>query len=169
MTPRNFVLSTISIFTLSMITSIDIDTRILFPLKQNEMTKIRNIISEVKIKPKNDIMYPDIFNCICQNKKWRYYIPYVKTTVQLLFKSRYPKGPTQSRVMEINWRNFDQLRIVIVHTEMWQLKLSTAEHIVFMLEYFWLFLYILWHSQFACRRCEVNCITQEESPRISLI
>ena len=26
-------------------------------------------IEEVKIKPKNDMMYQDIYNCICQNTK----------------------------------------------------------------------------------------------------
>ena len=35
------------------------------------LEKIKNI-QEVKIKPKNDVMYQDIYNCICQNtKKWR--------------------------------------------------------------------------------------------------
>ena len=29
---------------------------------------IKNI-KEVKIKPKNDMMYQDIYNCICQNTK----------------------------------------------------------------------------------------------------
>ena len=28
-----------------------------------------NNIQEVKIKPKNDMMYQDIYNCICQNTK----------------------------------------------------------------------------------------------------
>ena len=44
-------------------------------------------------------MYQDICNCICQNtKKWRYTVNYVKTTAQLLFKSRFPKvGPTCRR------------------------------------------------------------------------
>ena len=32
------------------------------------LEKIKNI-SEVKIKPKNDMMYQDIYNCICQNTK----------------------------------------------------------------------------------------------------
>ena len=47
------------------------------------------IIQEVRIKPKNIMMYQDIHNCICQNtkKKWRYTIHYVKPTDQLLFKS----------------------------------------------------------------------------------
>ena len=42
-----------------------------------------------KIKPKNYMMYQDIYNCICQNtKKWRYTIHYVKPIAQLLFKNR---------------------------------------------------------------------------------
>ena len=51
------------------------------------------------IKPKNDMMYQNIYNCICQNtKKWRYTIHYDKPTAQLLFKSRFPKdGPTCRR------------------------------------------------------------------------
>ena len=32
------------------------------------LEKIKNI-KEVKIKPKNDMMYQYIYNCICQNKK----------------------------------------------------------------------------------------------------
>ena len=52
------------------------------------LAKIKNIL-EVKLKPKNDMMYQDIYNCICQNaKKWRYTIYYVKSTAQLLFKNR---------------------------------------------------------------------------------
>ena len=31
------------------------------------LEKIKNIIQEVKIKPKNDMMYRGIYNCICQN------------------------------------------------------------------------------------------------------
>ena len=55
------------------------------------LEKIKNI-QEVKIKPKNDMMYQNIYNCICQNtKKWRYTIQYVKPTAQLLFKNRFPK------------------------------------------------------------------------------
>ena len=43
---------------------------------------IKNIY-EVKIKPKNDMQYQDIYNCICQNtKKWRYTIHNVKPTAQ---------------------------------------------------------------------------------------
>ena len=33
------------------------------------LEKIKKIIQEVKIKPKNDMMYQDIYNCICQNTK----------------------------------------------------------------------------------------------------
>ena len=38
-----------------------------------------------KVKPKNDLMYQDIYNCICQNtqKKLRYIIHYVKPTAQM--------------------------------------------------------------------------------------
>ena len=50
------------------------------------LAKIKNI-QEVKIKPKNNMMYQDIYNCICQNTKtWRYTIQYVKPTAQLVFK-----------------------------------------------------------------------------------
>ena len=38
----------------------DVSTRVL--------EKIKNI-SKVKIKPKNDMMYQDIYNCICQSTK----------------------------------------------------------------------------------------------------
>ena len=66
----------------------DVSTRVL--------EKMKNIY-EVKIKPKNDMMYQDIYNCICQ-KKWRYAIQYVKPTAQLVFKNRFPKvGPTCRR------------------------------------------------------------------------
>ena len=34
-----------------------------------ENEKIRNNIQEVKIRPKNDMMCQDIYNCICQNTK----------------------------------------------------------------------------------------------------
>ena len=41
------------------------------------LEKIKNI-QEVKIKQKHDMMYQDIYNCICQNtRKWRYTIQYV--------------------------------------------------------------------------------------------
>ena len=39
------------------------------------------------VKPKNDLMFQDIYNCICQNtKKIRFSTHYVKPTDQLLFK-----------------------------------------------------------------------------------
>ena len=45
-----------------------------------------------KVKPQNDLMYQDIYNCICQNtKKIRFIIHYVKPTAQLLFRIRFPK------------------------------------------------------------------------------
>ena len=52
-----------------------------------------------KGKAKNVMMYQDIYNYICQNtKKWRYTIQYVKTTAQLVFNNRFPKGwPTCMR------------------------------------------------------------------------
>ena len=41
--------------------------------------KIKNI-QEVKIKPKNDMMYQDIYNCICQNAKiMKTYYPVCQT------------------------------------------------------------------------------------------
>ena len=33
------------------------------------LERIKNIIKEVKIKPKNDMMYQDIYNCICKDTK----------------------------------------------------------------------------------------------------
>ena len=33
------------------------------------LEKIKNNIQEVNIEPKNDVMYQDIYNCICQNTK----------------------------------------------------------------------------------------------------
>ena len=51
-----------------------------------------------KDKAKNDMMYQDIYKCICQNtKKRRYTLHYVKPTAQLLFKNRFPKGGPRSR------------------------------------------------------------------------
>ena len=45
-----------------------------------------------KVKPKNDLIYQDIYNYICQNtKKIRFIIHYVKSTAQLLFKIRFQK------------------------------------------------------------------------------
>ena len=47
-----------------------------------------------KVKPKNDLMYQDIYNCICRNthrQKQRYIIHYVKPTAQLLFKFDFHK------------------------------------------------------------------------------
>ena len=43
------------------------------------LEKIRNIL-KVKIKSKNDMMYQDIYNCICQNtKKMKIYYPVCET------------------------------------------------------------------------------------------
>ena len=48
----------------------DVSTRVL--------EKIKNIYED---KTENDLMYQDIYNCICQNtKKIRYIIHYVKPT-----------------------------------------------------------------------------------------
>ena len=45
-----------------------------------------------KDKAKNDMMYQDIYSCICQNTtKWRYTIQYVKPTAQLMFKIDFQK------------------------------------------------------------------------------
>ena len=61
----------------------DVNTRVL--------EKINNVL-EVKIKPKIDMMYQDIYDCICKNtKKWRYTIKYVKPTAQLVFKIDFQK------------------------------------------------------------------------------
>ena len=57
-----------------------------------EYLKKERIFKKKKIKPKNDLMYQDIYNCICQNtKKWRYTIQYVKPTAQLVFKIDFQK------------------------------------------------------------------------------
>ena len=42
------------------------------------LEKIKNI-QEVKIKPQNDMMYQDIYNCICQNTKMKIYYPLCQT------------------------------------------------------------------------------------------
>ena len=70
------------------------------------LDKIKNILLEVNIKPKNDVMYQEIYNCICQNtKKLRNTIHYVKPTAQLLFKSRFPKGGPTCRKQVFNPRH----------------------------------------------------------------
>ena len=43
----------------------------------------------LRSKYKNDMMYQDIYNCICQNT--RYTIQYVKPTAQLVFKIDFQK------------------------------------------------------------------------------
>ena len=59
-----------------------------------------------KVKPKNDLMYQDIYNCICQNtKKIRFIIHYVKPTAQLLFRIRFPKGGPTCRRQVVNPRH----------------------------------------------------------------
>ena len=59
-----------------------------------------------KDKAKKDMMYQDIYNCICQNtKKWRYTIQYVKPTAQLVFKNRFPKGGPTCRRQVVNPRH----------------------------------------------------------------
>ena len=50
------------------------------------------------IKPKNDMMYQEIYTCICQNtRKWRYTIHYVKPTAQLSFKIDFQKVDQHAR------------------------------------------------------------------------
>ena len=59
-----------------------------------------------KAKAKNDMMYQDIYNCICQNtKKEIYTIHYVTPTAQLLFKNRFPKGGPTCRRQVVNPRH----------------------------------------------------------------
>ena len=59
-----------------------------------------------RVKPKNDMMYHDIYNCICQNtKKLRFIIHYVKPTAQLLFRIRVPKGGPTCRRQVVNPRH----------------------------------------------------------------
>ena len=59
-----------------------------------------------RVKPKNDVMYHDIYNCICQNtKKIRFIIHYVKPTAQLLFRIRFPKGGPTCRRQVVNPRH----------------------------------------------------------------
>ena len=59
-----------------------------------------------RVKPKNDMMYHDIYNCICQNtKKIRFIIHYVKPTTQLLFRIRFPKGGPTCRRQVVNPRH----------------------------------------------------------------
>ena len=52
-----------------------------------------------KDKAKNEMMYQNIYSCICQNtKRWRYTIQYVRPTAQLVFKNQFPNGgPTCKR------------------------------------------------------------------------
>ena len=47
-------------------------------------------------------MYQDIYECICQNKKIRYIVHYIKPTVQVLFKIRFPKGGPTCRRQVVN-------------------------------------------------------------------
>ena len=59
-----------------------------------------------RVKPKNDMMFHDIYNCICQNtKKIRFIIHYVKPTAQLLFRIRFPKGGPTCRRQVVNPRH----------------------------------------------------------------
>ena len=50
-------------------------------------------------------MYQDIYNCICQNTQKIIIIHYVKSTAQLLFKIRFPKGGPTCRRQMINPRH----------------------------------------------------------------
>ena len=59
-----------------------------------------------RVKPKNAMMFHDIYNCICQNKKKiRFIIHYVKPTAQLLFRIRFPKGGPTCRRQVVNPRH----------------------------------------------------------------
>ena len=59
-----------------------------------------------RVKPTNDMMFHDIYNCICQNtKKIRFIIHYVKPTAQLLFRIRFPKGGPTCRRQVVNPRH----------------------------------------------------------------
>ena len=59
-----------------------------------------------KDKAKNDMMYQDIYNYICQNtKKMKIYYQYVKPTAQLVFKNRFPKGGPTCRRHVVNPRH----------------------------------------------------------------
>ena len=59
-----------------------------------------------KVKPKNDLMYQDLYNSICQNtQKIRFIIHYVKPTAQLLFKIRFSKGGPTCRRQVVNPRH----------------------------------------------------------------
>ena len=72
------------------------------------LEKIKNIL-EVKIKPKNYMMYQDIYIYLHMSKykktTWRYTIHYVKHTAQLLFKNRFPKGGPTCRRQVVNPRH----------------------------------------------------------------
>ena len=47
-------------------------------LVQEYLKKYKTIFKKLKIKPKNDMMYPDIYNCICQNTQKNEYIIQIK-------------------------------------------------------------------------------------------
>ena len=73
-------------------------------LVQEYLKKIKEYLR--RQKPKNDLMYQDIYNCICQNtKKIRFNIHYVKPTAQLLFKIRFPKSGPKCRRQVVNPRH----------------------------------------------------------------
>ena len=56
---------------------------------------------------KNDMMYQDIYDCICHNtkKKKRYTIHCAKPTAQLVFENRFLKGGPTCRRQVVNPRH----------------------------------------------------------------
>ena len=75
---------------------------------ENVSTRVLEKINNTKVKPKNDLMYRNIYISICQNthaKKLRYITHYVKPAAQLLFKIRFPKGGPTCRRQVVNPRH----------------------------------------------------------------
>ena len=74
--------------------------------RQYRSTRKNKEYPRSKDKAQNDMMYQDIYNCICQNtKKLRYTIQYVKPTAQLVFKIWFPKGGPTCRRQAANPRH----------------------------------------------------------------
>ena len=70
-----------------------------------ELEKINNI-EEVKIKTKKYMMYQDIYNCICQNKKQiKIYYPVCQTYSPTGDKNWFPKGGPTCRRQVVNPRH----------------------------------------------------------------
>ena len=68
-------------------------------LVQEYLKKNKEYLSS-KDKAKNDMMYQDIYNCICQNTT-----KYTKPTAQLVFKNQFPKGGPTCRRQVVNPRH----------------------------------------------------------------